>query len=94
MSSAEPVCVMVAGISCMTPAYARAAGSAVTMSLLNTVWRLTLCVSMIGLSPVTVTVSSSAPTFNSALMVAVNDPVSSIPCRLNVLKPVSVNVRS
>jgi hypothetical protein len=32
----------------------------------------TLCTSMIGLSPVTVTVSSSDPTFMSALIVAVS----------------------
>jgi hypothetical protein len=92
MSSAEPVCVMVAGMSVMTPAYARAAGSAVTTSLLKTVCRLTLCVSMIGLAPVTVTDSSIAPTFSSAFTVAVNEPVSSIPSRLNVLNPASVNV--
>jgi len=50
-------------------------------SLLNTVSRLALCTSTIGLSPVTVTVSSSAPSRISALIVAVNDPVSSTPSR-------------
>ena len=40
----------------------------------------------------TVIVSASVPTFRSALTVAVNDPVSSIPSRLTVLKPVSVKV--
>ena len=38
--------------------------------------------STIGVSPVTVIVSSSAPTFMSALIVAVNEPVSSMPSRL------------
>ena len=45
-----------------------------------------------GLAPVTVTVSSSAPTFMSAFTVAVNPDVSSMPSRLNVLKPGSVKV--
>ena len=40
-----------------------------------------------GLAPVTVTVSSSAPTRMSAFTVAVNPPVSSMPSRLTVLKP-------
>ena len=92
MSSAEPVWVIVAGMSVMTPAYARAAGSAVTMSLPRTVCRFTLCVSIIGLSPVTVTDSSMEPTFISAFTVAVNDPVNSIPSRLYVLNPASANV--
>ena len=47
---------------------------------------------MIGLSPVTVTDSSRDPTFISAFTVAVNEPVSSMPSRLNVLNPVSVKV--
>ena len=38
--------------------------------------------STIGVSPVTVIVSASAPTFMSALIVAVNEPVSSMPSRL------------
>ena len=37
-------------------------------------------------------VSCTVPTFNSALMVAVNDPVNSTPSRLTMLKPVSVKV--
>ena len=48
--------------------------------------------STIGVSPVTVTVSSTAPTRMSAFTVAVNDPLSSMPSRLTVLKPGSVNV--
>ena len=92
MSSADPVCVIVAGMSVMTPAYARAAGIDVTMSLLRTVCRFTLWVSMMGLSPVTVTDSSSDPTFMSALTVAVNEPFSSMPSRLKMVNPVNVKV--
>ena len=51
-----------------------------------------LVVSTTGASPVTVTVSSRAPTRRSAFTVAVKSPDSSIPSRLTVLKPVSVNV--
>ena len=46
----------------------------------------------IGVSPETVIVSATAPTFSSALIVATNVPVSSMPSRLNALKPVSENV--
>ncbi len=45
-----------------------------------------------GDSPVTVIVSASSPTRSSALTVAVNVPVSSMPSRLKVLNPGSVNV--
>ena len=48
--------------------------------------------STIGVSPVTVIVSARLPTRSSALTLAVNDPVSSMPSRLTVLKPVSANV--
>src|SRR5436305_502628 len=53
---------------------------------------VTLCVSMSGLSPVTVTVSSTAPTRSSTLTAAVKSLVSSIPSRFTVLNPGSVNV--
>ena len=52
----------------------------------------TFCVSTIGLSPETVIVSSTEPTFMSALTFAVKAEVSSMPSRLTLLKPVSVNV--
>ena len=51
-----------------------------------------VCTSTVGDAPVTVIVSSSAPTRSSAFTVAVNAPVSSMPSRLTVLKPGSVNV--
>jgi hypothetical protein len=60
--------------------------------LLNTVCRRALCTSTIGLSPVTVTVSSNVPSLISALIVAVKDPVSSTPSRRKALKPVSVKL--
>ena len=44
-------------------------------------------VSTTGDSPLTVTVSSSEPTFNSAFTVAVNPVVNAIPSRLTVPKP-------
>ena len=61
-------------------------------SLLSVCCRLAFCTSTIDASPVTVIVSSTAPTRSSAGTVATNDPVSSMPSRLTVLKPVSVNV--
>ena len=45
-----------------------------------------------GVSPVTVTVSSIAPTRSSAFTAAVATPVSSMPSRFTVEKPGSVNV--
>ena len=50
------------------------------------------CVSTMGDSPVTVTVSSSAPTLMSALTFAVKPDVSSMPSRLTVANPASVKV--
>ena len=63
------------------------------MVSLSTTWRrTTLVVSTIGASPLTVMVSSSAPTRMSTFSGAVNDAVSSIPSRRTVEKPVSVKV--
>ena len=53
---------------------------------------LALWTSTTGVSPVTVIVSSSAPTRSSALTVATKVPVSSMPSRLTVENPGSVNV--
>ena len=82
----------VAGISVMTPAVDRAAGMAAIKSFWMVVCRLTLCVSTMGVSPLTVIVSSMAPTLMSTLIEAVKFPVSSMPSRLTVLKPVRLNV--
>jgi site-specific recombinase XerD len=67
-------------------------GIASTMSRVITRCWTTFCTSTVGAAPVTVTVSASAPTRRSAFTVAVNDAVNSIPSRLTVLKPDSVNV--
>ena len=80
-------------MSVMIPAYARAAGSAAMTSFAMVVCRRTLCVSTTGDSALTMMVSSIAPIRSSALMVAVKDPVSSIPSRLYVVKPGSAKVR-
>jgi hypothetical protein len=50
------------------------------------------CVSMSGVSPLTVIVSSRAPTCRSALTAAVNPAVSWMPSRFTALKPGSENV--
>src|SRR5580704_6728592 len=72
--------------------YEPAVGIAFRTSFDRMVARAAFCTSTTGVSPVTVTVSATAPTRRSALTVAVNAPVSSIPSRLVVLKPASVNV--
>ena len=51
-----------------------------------------LCTSTSGASPVTVTVSSRAPTRISASIAAINEPVNSTPSRRNTLKPGRVKV--
>ena len=61
-------------------------GSAASRSLETTFCWRTFCVSTSGAAPLTVIVSSRAPTCMSALTVAVNPAVRLIPSRLNVLK--------
>ena len=67
-------------------------GMTFSTSRVSTFCCRTFCVSTTGLAPVTVTVSSSAPTRRSALTVAVKPVLSSIPSRLTVLNPGSVKV--
>jgi hypothetical protein len=67
-------------------------GRALITSCVNTCWRVALCTSTTGVSPLTVMVSSSAPTRISAFTDATNVPVSSMPSRLMVANPGSVNV--
>ena len=67
-------------------------GSAFSRSAETIVCRRALRVSTTGASPLTVTVSESVPTFMSTLIVAVKPDVSSMPSRLNALKPASENV--
>ena len=62
-------------------------GSASTTSFVSTCCCCTCCTSMSGDSPVTVMVSSSAPTDNCASMFAVNCAVSTMPSRTTVEKP-------
>ena len=76
----------------MRPSQARDVGSALIMSLFMTVCSRTLWTSTIGVSPVTVTVSSSVPTLSSPFTVATKAPVSSMPSRLTLPNPGSVNV--
>ena len=70
----------------------RPVGNASRTSAVITTRCVRLCVSTIGDSPVTVSVSSSVPTFRSTLIVAVKSDVSSMPCRTTVWKPGSVKV--
>jgi hypothetical protein len=72
--------------------YPPAVGSDVMTSLATTDSRRAVCTSTIGDSPVTVIVSSSVPTFSSALTLNVAVPASSIPSRLTVLNPANANV--
>ena len=67
-------------------------GSASSTSYFSTCCVRTFCASTTGLAPVTVIVSSTAPTRISALTVGVKPADSSIPSRRTVEKPVSVNV--
>ena len=69
-----------------------AVGTVVRVSLLSVVCRRTLSTSTMGVSPLTVIVSATPPTFISALIEATNDPVNSTPSRLTVLNPGRVNV--
>ncbi len=77
------------GISTASCWWLRPAGIASTTSLPITRCDWELCTSTIGDSPVTVSVSVIEPTRISALTVAANDPVSSMPSRVTVVKPCS-----
>ena len=58
------------------------------MASRSSTWaRAAVVTSTTGEAPVTVMVSSSAPTRSSALMVAVNSAASCSPSRLKLLKP-------
>jgi hypothetical protein len=59
----------------------------------STVSRRTVWTSTTGDSPVTVTVSSIAPTRISIGIVSTADPERMMPSRLTLLKPASVNDR-
>ena len=80
------------GSRAATPVTLRAVGRASSCSRLMVCVRCVLCTSTSGASPVTVTDSSSAPTFRSALIVAVKSVGNSTAWRLMVWNPVSEKV--
>ena len=65
---------------------------ALTVLPLIVSWLRAFVTSTTGASPLTVTVSDTAPTLMSEFTVAVKLPASSIPSRLTELNPVSENV--
>ena len=69
-----------------------APGSTLTRSAASTVCRRVVLTSTSGDSPVTVIVSSTAPTAISASTSATNAPCRTMPSRSTVLKPGSVKV--
>src|SRR6187402_2643558 len=87
-----PTASVVPGIMMPTAWMFRPVGSASRTSSVMTTRCVMLEVSTIGDSPVTVRVSSRAPTFRSALIVAVKSDVSSTPSRTTVEKPGSSNL--
>src|SRR5665213_21797 len=80
------------GTSTRIALYEPAVGIALSTSFDNTVWRDAFWTSTMGVSPVTVMVSATAPTRMSALTLDVTNPESSTPSRFDVLKPDSVKV--
>jgi hypothetical protein len=67
-------------------------GSVSSISFVSKVLDVALRVSTSGAAPVTVIVSSTAPTCIETLTFAVNAAGNSIPSRLTTLKPGNVNV--
>ena len=74
------------------PWIVRPVGIASSVSRFSTCDLVVLCTSTTGDAPVTVSVSSSAPTFISAFTVMVKSDGSSRPSRLTVENPPSVKV--
>jgi len=90
---AEPVSpTMMPGVAFSSAPAARVAGIVWMTSSFITSCRVAFWTSTTGVSPVTVIVSSSPPTFISAGIVRVCEPVSSMFSRFTTLKPGSVNV--
>jgi hypothetical protein len=83
---------LIAGTTWVKDEYKRDEGMSLIVSLLSVSCVRALVTSTTGVSPVTVIVSATPPTFMSAFTVAMNEPVSSIPSRLNVENPFSVKV--
>src|SRR5437763_4733952 len=81
------------GTVARTLPYPRDTGIDSTTALESTTSRFVLvCTSTIGVSPVTVIVSATLPTFMSALMLRTPPPATSTSSRFTVETPVSVNV--
>ena len=91
MPPESPVVAM-PGINAWMPVAFLEVGIDARISLVMMFCTFALWTSTIGVSPVTVIVSCSAPTFRSALTVATNVPLNSMPSRFTPLKPVSENV--
>src|SRR4051812_25866613 len=79
------------GTSTTSALYVPAVGIEFRVSFDSTICRDAFCTSTTGVSPVTVTVSSTAPTRISVFRLVVTKLVSSTPSRFVVLKPTSVN---
>ncbi len=71
---------------------ARVAGMVLMTSVLSTTSLRELCTSTTGVSPVTVTVSWSAPTLSSVEMVRICEPARMMFSRFTVLNPGRLNV--
>ena len=80
------------GISRVRASKVRPCGSTSIIWRVTTAWRRTCCTSTTGDSPVTVTVSSTAPTCSWALICTALSPISSTSSRITVLNPGKVNV--
>src|SRR6266850_2303841 len=91
MTPTPPVADMPGTRFCRPRAF-REDGIAEMMSLVMICCVRALCTSTMGVSPVTVIVSSSAPTLRSAFTVATKFPDSSIPSRRTMLNPGNSNV--
>ena len=84
--------VVTPGISSATENTWRPVGRTSSTARGMTDWPTELRVSTTGDSPVTVTLSSSPPTFSSMFSVAVKAVGSSMPSRFTVVKPVRSKV--
>ena len=80
------------GTRAISPPMLLLVGSASIIAWLMTCSRVTPFTSMMGVSPVTVTVSATAPTFRSIFSVAVKLVLSSMPSRRSVVNPGRVYV--
>ncbi len=85
-------CTLIAGTRLVKLKYWRPDGMSAIVSPVNVCSVRELVTSTTGTSPLTVTASVTPPTFRSWFTVAMNVPVRTIPSRLIVPNPESVNV--